>query len=118
MTHGSMGRAVALAGLVSASCQGVVSGAGGDASLAPDAGIATDAADEADAAAVIECHPGGTMDPGGGGGGARPARPRPFLPAGHGDVDAANRLVADYSEAQWLALVPRQAPRLNVPCPA
>jgi hypothetical protein len=79
--------------------------ASADASTLPGAPIVC-------ATAGASADGGVVADPGPG-----PAQPRPFFPPASANLTRANALLADYDDAAWLALVPRQSPRGDPACP-
>jgi hypothetical protein len=65
----------------------------------------------------ILCASGADPDAALGEGAPGPTRARPFFPATSADINRANALLAEYSDADWLKLVPRQSPRGDASCP-
>ena len=91
-----------------AGCIGPVTSTSSDGGVRPDGG-----GDQEEPIVCGLAPPGpGAIDPR-----PQPARPRPFFPPGNVDLGRADALLADYTDAEWLALVPRQSPRGGARCP-
>src|SRR5438067_103329 len=92
-------------------------GAGAQDTGAPDAATGSDSDAAAGATTPIVCG----LDAGLGGpapdAGSGPATPRPFFPPSGANLAKADALLTGFSEADWLALVPRQSLRSTTPCP-
>ncbi len=112
-----------LPGAVACPGSTITSGGGGDDDGDGGQGAEVDATaagheDALSLPAPIVCTPGaGGSDAGPIVPGPQPARPRPFFPPASANLGRANALLADYSEAAWLAIVPRQSPRGGAACP-